>query len=321
MDKTLLVPHPQTAVSDAMDVYDLLTDWHRSLQLDVAAGDLSANTQNAYQRGMRKFMTWCEEADMNGVTAKTIQQWKADLRQQEYKPNTINAWFAGVRAFFAWAHGNRRLLFNPTEGVKGAKRKGINKKHRRETLTDNEVKRVLSAPDTNTDGGKRDKAILCLMAYTAVRTVEIPRADVADVQTRKGKLILAIQGKGRDEKDEIVVLTHPVVENAIHDWLSVRGDKSGALFVSLSRVSYGQRLASSSIRNMVKGYFRQAGVTSANKTTHSLRHTAITKAIANNAPIQKVKEMARHQSIETTMVYYHELDRIENPAEAFVDYG
>jgi len=56
------------------------------------------------------------------------------------------------------------------------------------------------------------------------------------------------------------------------------------------------------------------------KTTHSLRHTAITSAVKHDALIEKTRSMAHHSSIDTTLIYYHEADRIENPAEEYIRY-
>lgn len=201
------------------------------------------------------------------------------------------------------------------------KRNGTNKRHRRDTLTDEEMRRVLSQPDRSTPGGARDAAFLALMAYTAVRTVEVHRADLGDLRTESGRLVLHVQGKGRDDKSDLVVIAHPEVESALRDWLSVRGGYPGPLFTSLSPRTRGGRLSLPALRQLVKGYFRAAGVVGDNKTTHSLRHTAITNAVRHNAPIQKVsRELARHTSIDTTMIYYHEVDRMEDPAEGYINY-
>ena len=70
----------------------------------------------------------------------------------------------------------------------------------------------------------------------------------------------------------------------------------------------------------VIAYYRAAGVRG-NKTTHSLRHTAITQVIMKSGSIQKAQSVARHKSVDTTMIYFHEIDRITNPGEAFIDYG
>ena len=64
-----------------------------------------------------------------------------------------------------------------------------------------------------------------------------------------------------------------------------------------------------------------AGVTGGFKTMHSLRHTAITNAITHGRETLDVMAMARHKDMNTTLIYYHESDRLENPAEDSIDYG
>ena len=234
------------------------------------------------------------------------------------KPAAINTWLAGVRALFAWASESGLIASNPASSIKGAQRKGTKKRHARESLSDLEARRLLAMPDTSTAQGKRDAAILSVMLYTAARGVELHRADLADLQTQNGRLVLFVQGKGHGEKDDFIVISH--AEAALMDWLGVRGSKPGALFCSLSNRSAGQRLSLQAYRAMIKDYMRLAGV-QGNKSTHSLRHTAITKAITEGVPLHKVsKGLARHASMDTTMIYFHELDRLSDPAEDYIKY-
>ena len=72
---------------------------------------------------------------------------------------------------------------------------------------------------------------------------------------------------------------------------------------------------------MVKDRFRLAGVVNGGKTTHSLRHSAISNAIRNGAEPIQVQAMARHQSFDTTLSYYHEISRTEKPAEDLIEYA
>jgi integrase/recombinase XerD len=305
-----------------VDVLSLIADWHSALDLAVNAGELAALTRTAYIRGFEKFVSWWTvHGGGELVTSDTIRQWKADLLKEGRPPATVNAWLAGVRAFFAWGVGAHRLAFNPTEGVKTATRKGTNKRHKRETLTNGEIKRVLAAPNVGSIAGRRDKAILALMVYTAARTIEIQRADLVDLRTEGNKLVLAVQGKGRTEKDEILVIAHQEARDAVYDWLAERGRQPGPFFTSLSNRNQRGRLSLSAIRALVKRYYHAAGVVGDNKTTHSLRHSAITNAVKHGLPVQGARILARHASLDTTLIYYHETDRIENPAEAFIDYS
>ena len=316
MTHPLTVAKPQ-ALTPSADVNALVGEWRAALGRQVAAGELSETTRATYERGAGKFIAWAE-AEGGPVNDDTIRAWKAALLAKGSKPGAVNTWLAGVRAFFAWAVGARRLAYNPAAAIKGAKRNGTSQKHKRAALTDAEVLRVLAAPDRETAEGKRNAAILYLMAYTAARSVELHRADLADLHTVGERLTLAVRGKGRAEADEVIVITAEA-EAALRDWLAVRGDEAGPLFCGLGNRSRG-RLSLRALRGIVKATFKAAGVVGKNKTTHSLRHTAITNAVKHGAPVQKAQSMARHANISTTMIYYHETDRVENPAEDYIHY-
>lgn len=303
------------------DLDPLIVDWRTALDRRVAAGELAPATRSAYTIGAAKFLSWARTQPLVSVTRETIREWIAALRTAGHKPGSINTWLSGLRAFYAWALNERRLASDPTAGLKGAKRKGTTRQHKRAALTDREVVRVLGQPDTDTPQGMRDEAILALMAYTAARTIEVQRADLADLKSEGGQMVLHVQGKGRDEKDELIVIDNPAAAGALHDWLSVRGAKPGPLFVSLSDRSRGARLSLRALRHMIKSYYAVAGVLGKDKTTHSLRHAAISNALRHGAPVQKVAAMARHASIETTMIYFHEIDRLSDPAERYISYN
>ena len=155
-------------------------------------------------------------------------------------------------------------------------------------------------------------------------SIEARRFDVKSVRTQGGKMVIDVHGKGRAESDEVMVVCHPDAIDALHDWLAERKRcrcDGAALFVSLSRGTYCERLSLRYIRHMVKGYYDLAGVVGEGKTTHSLRHSCATNMLSNGAPLQKVQSAMRHANINTTMIYAHEIDRISNPAEAFVAYS
>jgi integrase/recombinase XerD len=321
--------------TSSFDISSIVADWQASMNKRVEAQQLAASTAKAYLRGTKKFFDWCDAADIKMLDYDTIIDWQGSLLKAGKAPASVNTWMAGVKALFAWAEESRGLAYNPAKRIKGASRKGTGKRHKRESLSDAEIRLLLTIPDTRTNIGKRDLAILSLMAYTGARTVEVHRADITDLRTEKGRLVLYVIGKGHSEADDIIVLINPRLQDAILAWQSARKtilakkssyDKKNivpesSLFISLSDRSYGKRLSLRAIRGLVKKYYGLAEITGKFKTTHSLRHTAITNAITHGAPLQKAQAMARHSSPETTMVYFHEIDRIEEPAEQFVDYG
>jgi len=297
---------------------DVIVLWKKMLELSTLAGEISPTTSATYKRGLDHFTKWNQVHQADAVNGDTIREWIAGLREGGAKPSSINTWYAGVRRFYAWALEKELVAVNPAAAVKGVKRHGTNKRHLRDALTDTEILRVLKQPDTTAAQGKRDLAWLSLMAYCALRTIEVNRADLADLSTVDGFPVLRVQGKGSSEKDDFTVIASEHAQTALYDWLGIRGNKPGALFTSLSNRNRGDRLGLSAFRHLGELYFTRAGVVDGRKTLHSLRHSAISKVAKKD--ILKAKQVARHESLDTTMIYVHQGNRLDDPGEAYITY-
>ena len=287
----------------------------------LKSADIAPTSQETYRNGIDRFANWIVD-NQHPVSTRTILAWR-EMLAETYKPATINVWLSSVRSFMTWLVENSIVDVNPGASVKGATRRGMAQKHKRDALSSAEMRSVIEQIDAETVAGKRDMGIVALMAFCALRQIEVQRASVGDLQTRGGRRILWVQGKGHREKDDYVVLP-PIVEDVLNNWLAAhptaRTSPDEALFCSLSRRNYAKPMTTRSIRRIVTAAFSAAGIVGDSKTTHSLRHSAITSAIKNGAPITSVQAMARHTNINTTMIYFHEVERTENPAEDFVGY-
>jgi len=250
----------------------------------VAAGEMAATTATTYARGAARFLSWLGDQPTQAVGPAAIRAWKADLLADGRKPGTVNTFLAGVRAFFSWATAERRLAYNPAAAVKGSgNRKGTG--HKREALADLEVLRVLAQPTATTPQGKRDRALLYLLAYTGLRTCEVQRATVGDLHAN-GRLCLSVQGKGHLDADDKVYLVNGDLTDAVYAWLAVhpRGSVPAApLFCGLGNRNTGLALDLRTIRRIVKAYYVAAGVRDVRKTTHSLRHSMVSNLIRHGA--------------------------------------
>ena len=318
MDNKLIVTTPAD-ITQGIDFADAITLWHDALDLRIRTGELAKITATTYKKGMQKFTDWMQAERPASISPDTIRLWQAYMLEANQK-RSVNTWLAGVRSFFTWCTDARLIPYNPTATVKGASRKGETQIHRKNPLTNAEVRRLLAMPDTSTAQGARDFAILNLFLFTAMRSVEINRANLSDWQTIGTQQVIYYQGKGHSEADDYKVVVDPVAD-AVQLWLSYRGNKPGPLFTSLSDRSQGERLSLRAIRNLIKDHMRKAGIDDPKKTTHSLRHTAITNAIVNGAPIRVVQVLAGHASANTTSIYIHNVDRLQNPGERFIDYS
>ena len=141
--------------------------------------------------------------------------------------------------------------------------------------------------DRTTLVGARDYAMVNLFLRTGLRSCEVNRANIEDIRNKDGEIVLYVQGKGRTDKDEFVVLT-PSMLNILNEYLNMREQKqhitdTSPLFISLSDRNFGERLSLFSIRWLVKNILREAGINSKRLTTHSTRHTAITLSLLSGA--------------------------------------
>jgi integrase/recombinase XerC len=154
------------------------------------------------------------------------------------------------------------------------------------------------------------------MLSTGLRTIEICRANICDIRQNEGNFYLYVQGKGRFDKSESVLIA-PKVYKLIQTYLKVRGKvlKNSPLFVSTSRRNKNSRLDTQTIRKMIKSNLRAIGADSPTLSAHSLRHTAATVMIQHGEKLYNVQMVLRHKNLATTMIYNNAINRFNNRAE------
>ena len=118
-----------------------------------------------------------------------------------------------------------------------------------------------------------------------------------------------VLGKARDEKEYIVIPDK--LHKLINEYLGTRTDTKQPLLLATSNRSAG-RLATGSISRIIKTHLRQIGINSDKVTAHSLRHTAITLSLIGGNGIRETQQLARHKNINTTLIYAHDLEKINN---------
>ena len=150
----------------------------------------------------------------------------------------------------------------------------------------------------------RDRAIIRLLYDLGLRRAEVVSLDVEDVDLESGAV--AVLGKGRTEKIRLTL--PPETQAALRDWLSVRGDEPGPLFLNFDRAGKGKRLTGKGKRLTGKGLYsmiRKLGESLGIKVwPHGLRHAAITEALdLTNRNLRAVQRFGRHQDVRVLTVY------------------
>ena len=210
-----------------------------------------------------------------------------------------------------------KLYPNIAKGIKGSKRpRGF----RKDPLTVDQVLELFQSVCRDDLIGWRDIALLNLLVRTGIRTIEAIRANIGDIRQNTGETVLWVHGKGRDSKDDFVVLT-PNALKPINDYLQLRNEisETAPLFISHSNRRLNKRLTTRSVSRIIHFYLQRIGVASLRITPHSLRHTAITLSLQGGASIQEARALGRHSDINTTLTYAHNIDRIARAPERIID--
>lgn len=278
--------------------------------------DVSERTKEIYARNIGYYAEWLNSEGRAGDRRADFVAYKSFL-MGKYAASTISAYMSSVRMFYKWACSEGFLRFDITTGVKGpAKPRGF----RKDPLSIDQAKALIDVGKDDPDA-LRDRALVSLLLHTGIRTIEASRADVGDVRNMAGHTVLFIQGKGHAEKDEFVILTPSTIQT-LSAYIETRGrlEASAPLFASESNRNNGGRLTTRSISRIARERMDEAGIRSDRITAHSLRHTAVTLALLGGATVQEAQAMARHSSVNTTMIYAHNIDRLKTPAEGKIDF-
>ena len=165
--------------------------------------------------------------------------------------------------------------------------------------------------------------MLNLLIRTGLRTIELIRANIEDVTFKGGKRVLLVHGKGRDEKDNFVVLTDKAFL-PIQTYLKtrMRAKVGEPLFVSTGNKSKGKRLVTRTISRIAKEGLKAIGLNNKSYSAHSLRHTTAVNILRAGGSLEAAQNVLRHANISTTQIYTHSIReefRISNAAEELLD--
>lgn len=276
--------------------------------------DALPGTVQSYTKTLRYFFDYLAAREITYPSKSDVLAYRDGLKAG-YKATTVQAYMVPVRLFFRWA-AQEGIYPDVADHVKGAK---VGKSHRKQALTSNQARKILSVIPRDSLMGLRDYAIVSLMLCAGLRTIEVSRATLDNLRNVGDDAVLYVQGKGCDDANAYVKLPAPV-ENAIRAYLRARGKAADnePLFASTSNNNAGQPMTTRSISGLVKGYMRAAGYDSEKLTAHSLRHTAATLNMLNGGTLEETQELLRHSNPATTMVYMHTISRSTNNSEARV---
>lgn len=262
-------------------------------------------TLKAYKVGIASLMGYLKDNNITQPTRNDIKNFRDELKNN-YSSNTVNTYMIAVRKLFKYLSLNN-LYENVAEDIKGCHYDTTPKK---EVLSQEQLRTIYSSL---TD--KREKALFSLMITTGLRTCEVQTALIEDIREHNGEMVLFVLGKKRSSKCDYVKLSDEVLRN-IYDYIGNR--TTGSIFVSQSNENFGEGITSKTIRQIIKKIFKRFGLERDTLSCHSLRRSFAVLSYENGSDIYSIKDVLRHQSINTTTRYLKQVDRDKNKTELMV---
>jgi len=285
----------------------------------IADKDVKQSSKNLYRRTLKQFFNWVtkERYLLTELTRVQILKYKEDLLASGMSALTVGSYITSVRSFYEWAEANKYYP-NIAKGIKTPKRK---QQFKKQPLLPTQATALLDHHQNETS--PRDFAIINLLLRTGLRTIEIVRANIEDVVYKGSQRVLLVHGKGRDEKDDFVLLTDKTYR-PLADYLATRGKikPSEPLFTSASNNSKGGRLTTRTVSQIAKEGLKAIGLNERSFTAHSLRHTTAVNILRAGGSLEQAQFTLRHSNPATTQIYTATLNeerRLQNSGESLID--
>jgi len=160
-----------------------------------------------------------------------------------------------------------------------------------------DVTAILASCDRGTHAGRRDYAILMLLARLGLRAGEAAAARAGDIDWRSGTILVRGKG-GRDERLPLPADVGAAIAGYCRH--ARPADAAGGMLFLHARAPYGP-LSSSAVAHVVVRACRRAGLPPA--SAHQLRHVAATAMRRAGAPLSEISQLLRHQHEGTTSRY------------------
>jgi len=259
---------------------------------------LARHTLESYERDLTRLQEW---ASGNGkqiaeLTRPDLRKWIASLSRDGLAPTSIARAVSATRGFFKFLMLDGHIKSHPAEDLDTPQRFSYLPKF----LTEDEIDRLLAAPNISTPEGIRDRAVLEVMYASGLRVSELVALKQADVDLLAG--LLVCHGKGSKERRV------PLGKSSIHWLQQYAAVKAGYGKQSFPNVFLhrGKPFTRHIAWAMIKRHAERAGIK--HVSPHTLRHSFATHLLQRGADSRSVQALLGHSDISTTQIYTHMTD-------------
>ena len=281
-----------------MNWTERITDFENFLKFER---NFSDNTLDAYLRDIRKLQTYAEnelQVAPEEITFAQLQEYLFQLSKQKFSERSQARWVSSIKAFFKYLLEDEIRMDNPSTLLEGPKL-GL---YLPDTLSFEDVERILKAIDLSTDLGKRNQCMIEVLYGCGLRVSELIDLKISNINFKEG--YLKVTGKG--DKTRFVPLadyTSRLIKEYIKNVRSqykIHRKCEDILFLN----SRGSSMSRVIVFIIIKELTEKAGI-SKKISPHTFRHSFATHLLQNGADLRYIQEMLGHSSITTTEIYTH----------------
>ncbi|MBN9311476.1 MAG: site-specific tyrosine recombinase XerD [Chryseobacterium sp. 39-10] len=262
----------------------------------------SDNTLDAYLRDIRKLGEYAKQelkqANPLEITYENIQEYLFQLSKEKFSERTQARWISSIKAFFKYLLDDEVRPDNPASLLEGPKL-GL---YLPDTLSLEEVEKILSAIDISTALGTRNQCMIEVLYGCGLRVSELITLKISNINFKE--LYLKVDGKGN--KTRFVPLaeyTAKLIQQYMTDVrmnAPINRKHEDTLFLN----SRGAGMSRIIVFIIIKELTEKAGIRK-KISPHTFRHSFATHLLQNGADLRYIQEMLGHSSITTTEIYTH----------------
>jgi integrase/recombinase XerD len=260
----------------------------------------SVNTVEAYGRDLRRLAEFAAAKgvrDPGKLTRTQLREFVFLLKDLGLSAATIRRAVSAIRTYYAFLVGEGRVVADPSDRLESPRRGRVLP----DTLSVQEVERLLGVPHVDEPLAWRDRALLELGYGAGLRVSELCGLATTDLLLTEN--LVRVFGKGG--KERLVPIGRTVI-GAVSVYLHQlrpeldRGASGGRVLLN----ARGRPLSRVGAWGIVKRAAARAGIRK-RVTPHTLRHSFATHLLEGGADLRAVQEMLGHADLSTTQIYTH----------------
>ncbi|WP_312205764.1 site-specific tyrosine recombinase XerD [Epilithonimonas hominis] len=264
--------------------------------------NFSGNTLDAYMRDVRKLESFTiselDNLSPENITYENLQEYIYQLSKNRISERSQARAISSIKAFFKFLLEDDYRTDNPAALLEGPKL-GL---YLPDTLSEEDINRIIACIDNSTDIGKRNKCILEVLYGCGLRVSELIDLKISNINFKESYIM--VEGKG--EKTRLVPLANTTAEfitsyiHTVRNKTKINKKYEDTLFLN----SRGTNMSRVIVFIIIKELTQKAGI-SKSISPHTFRHSFATHLLQNGADLRFIQEMLGHSSITTTQVYTH----------------